>query len=346
MAKKYDYIIIGQGIAGSVLSLKLLQRGKSILVLDTPSNNISSSVAAGIFNPITGRRMVKTWYADQLWQAFTSFYQEQESHLEANFFHYVKHYRPFRSAADSNDFTARSVSGGYEHFITDISTESESSLLNDEHGGIWIDQSGYLNIPVFLASVRERLITQGSYLSKHFDDSEMDLENQKIGDYYFEKLIFCRGWTERDHAIFSELPFKPVKGEILSIQLPQQLPYIVNRGVFVLPKADGKCVVGSTYNHDDLSSTPTTDGKSQLIEKLEDLYSGNYEITGHFAGVRPSSADRKPFVGIHPKFETIGILNGLGTKGVSLAPHFADKLISFIEGNGKIEAEADIRRYY
>ena len=59
-----DYIIVGQGLAGTHLGFELESRGKSIRIIDNNFKNSSSKVAGGMFNPITGRNMVKTWKAD------------------------------------------------------------------------------------------------------------------------------------------------------------------------------------------------------------------------------------------------------------------------------------------
>ena len=59
MKAKYEYIIIGQGIAGSMMAHTLLSRGKNILVIDQFHPNSSSNIASGVVNPITGRKMVK-----------------------------------------------------------------------------------------------------------------------------------------------------------------------------------------------------------------------------------------------------------------------------------------------
>jgi len=63
---EYDYLVIGQGLAGSAIALQLLKRNRKFMVLDQPHQNNSSAVAAGIFNPITGKKWVKTWLAEQL----------------------------------------------------------------------------------------------------------------------------------------------------------------------------------------------------------------------------------------------------------------------------------------
>ena len=81
MNMKLDYILVGQGLAGSILSYQLLSRGKNILVINQSGQNISSTVAAGIYNPITGRSMVKSWMADQLFSYLIPFYRKLEEEI-------------------------------------------------------------------------------------------------------------------------------------------------------------------------------------------------------------------------------------------------------------------------
>ena len=55
---KVDYLIIGQGLAGSLLAWELIQRRCSVVVVDNGNEN-ASQIAAGLINPITGMRFVK-----------------------------------------------------------------------------------------------------------------------------------------------------------------------------------------------------------------------------------------------------------------------------------------------
>jgi glycine/D-amino acid oxidase-like deaminating enzyme len=70
-----------------------------------------------------------------------------------------------------------------------------------------------------------------------------------------------------------------------------------------------------------------------------------YTILEHFAAIRPATLERRPFVGFHPVHPQIGILNGMGTKGCSLAPYFARQLVEKLKGTGTINPLADISRF-
>jgi glycine/D-amino acid oxidase-like deaminating enzyme len=65
----------------------------------------------------------------------------------------------------------------------------------------------------------------------------------------------------------------------------------------------------------------------------------------HVASVRPATLERRPFVGLHPAYPAVGILNGMGTKGCSLAPWFARQLAELL-GNGQaVMGQADVQRF-
>jgi len=64
--KNYDFIIIGQGIAGSVLSWYLLEKKLNFLIINDSTKLSASSTALGVYNPITGKRIAKTWKAKKI----------------------------------------------------------------------------------------------------------------------------------------------------------------------------------------------------------------------------------------------------------------------------------------
>src|SRR6187431_2185031 len=76
-----DYLIIGQGISGTWLSYYLKKANKSFIVIDNDHRNSASRVAAGIINPVTGRRIVKTWMIDELLSFLVPAYEELGNEL-------------------------------------------------------------------------------------------------------------------------------------------------------------------------------------------------------------------------------------------------------------------------
>ena len=347
MGTDVDYIIVGQGIAGSVLALKLLERNKRILVYDLPDENISSSRSAGLFNPLTGRNVVKTWMADTLFSTLDDFYRNAESTLREKFYYPLNQYRPFDSNKQANELTNRFEGDEYEGFIRRICPSNEGQVIvKDEFGGVEIGHSGYVDVKKFIGSVKKILIERGCYREESFDYQSLEhsdkIQYRGISSCY---LLLCTGSAPGKLPFFEWLPNKFVKGEVLSVQLESPLDRMINKGIFVLPLHEGGYKVGSTYDRDDLTAKPTLEGKKQITDKLDKLMNIKYTVTEHLAGVRPATDDRRPYVGMHPVHKHIGILNGLGAKGISLAPFFAEELINLVEHDKEIVFEANIHRY-
>jgi len=120
--RKIDYLIVGQGLAGTCLALQLIKRKKSVLVFDEPEKNRASSVAAGLFNPVTGKMMTKTWKADKLFPYLHSFYSEAEELLKSKFYYPFPLYRPFISAEEQNEWMGKSTEAGMMEYIDKTST--------------------------------------------------------------------------------------------------------------------------------------------------------------------------------------------------------------------------------
>ncbi|HCX21377.1 MAG: hypothetical protein CMB80_20935 [Flammeovirgaceae bacterium] len=345
MLEKVDYLIVGQGIAGSLLAVELVRAGKSVMVINHETENTSSNKAGGLYNPITGRRMIKTWLADSLFPNLEAYYGQLEEELDSEFLFPMPIYRPFYGHDEQNDWAAKCDELAYRPYIKNLYGKSrEIPGVQDEFGGLELNLSGYVNLPVMLASIRKQLKEMGGYRNELFDYQQMKSEEQvTYKEIVADKIVFCDGPMVTDNPYWNHLPFKPVKGEVLEIDTSLPTDMIVNRGVFVLPK-NGRHSVGSTYDHKDLSYVPSEKGIKNLQDRLHKLYQGDYQLVNVTAGVRPATYDRRPFIGLHPEDPNIGIFNGFGTKGVSLVPYFAGQYVNYLLRDGDLLPEVDVTR--
>jgi glycine/D-amino acid oxidase-like deaminating enzyme len=180
----------------------------------------------------------------------------------------------------------------------------------------------------------------------HYDALEVTTDFVIYNNEKFKHVIFAEGFGIHSNPYFSLLPLDGTKGELLIIKAPDlKLDVIVKSSVFILPLGNDLYKVGATYNWDDKTPTPTEEGKQELLSHLKELLHCDFEVVNHLAGVRPTVKDRRPMVGTHPNYSNLHVLNGLGTRGVMLAPAMAKVLFNFIENEVPLEPAVDIKRF-
>ncbi len=344
----YDFFIVGQGIAGTTLAWQLWNQGASLKIFNQNKQNTSSMSAAGLYNPVTGRKMVKSWNADLLFPYLEDFYQEVEQKTNQKFFYPKPIYRPFVSIAEQNDWLTKADNKAFAPYVEKVAIKSLfTEQLHDSWGGVLLKKSGYVDVPVYLEASRTYFNCQKMYQEGVFalENIGISPDGVIIDQQRAKCLIFCEGPEAMANPYFNWLPFQPVKGEILYIKADNSQEVVFNRGIFVLPTGES-CKVGSTYDHDDLSYQTTAEARNYLEEKFQKLCKFSYKVIGQIAGVRPATIDRKPFVGFHPKHKRLAIFNGLGTKGVSVAPYYAGQFADRLINGQLLDNEVDIKRFY
>lgn len=344
MQKKVDYFIIGLGLAGSTLAWELLSRGKSILVFDQPGLNRASSVAAGLFNPITGKVMGKTWMADAIFPFLEKFYRSAESTLGKKFFYPLPIYRPFVSPQERAQWKEKAGSESVRSFVANFHEQPVfEAQVRNPFGGIEIAHSGYLDVSSWLNAVRDHLKSTGSYTEDRWEFQSGVLSHHGVEA---DKVIYCEGVHALKNKIFNYLPIHPLKGEVIRVKLEQTMERIYNRGVFVVPGHDERTyTVGSTYERAPFEERNEDKVLLEIRNKMEQLISCQFEQVHQDWGIRPTTPDRRPMLGEHPQFKNLIIYNGLGTKGVSLAPYFANHLVNWLGGDGDLMPEVNIYRF-
>ncbi len=344
-----DFILIGQGLAGSLMAYELMRAGKKILVYDHPVKKQSSMVAAGLFNPITGRRFVKTWQADHLFPFLTDYYTKLEKELNSKFFYLLPLFRPFLSIEEKNEVIAKTNPEELGPFVDQIiHLPPENLPLLNSLGGIFLKNTGYLDIPYLLKSIRKSIQSKKAFREEVFEHVHLEtLENGiRYKEFTAEKIVFCEGIHAADNPFFKWLPFRPVKGEILMIDPEIQIDFIYNRQIFIFPIQKGLYKLGATYDWHYTHVNPTEEAKKYLEEKLNRNFKVKYNVVEHLAGIRPATRDHRPFAGLHPDFPALGIFNGLGSKGVSLAPYFVHQFVEYLLKGKELDKEVNIKRYY
>lgn len=351
MNKRYDYIIIGQGIAGTVLAHTLLGEGKKVLIIDEGAGHSTSAVAAGLYNPVVFKRLVKSWMADELVPFMDTFYNDAAQLLKQDFYHKKQIIKLFADEVEKEFWLKKSEEEVGKYLSKNIDAHFLNELFENPYGAAAVRFAGNLDTAVFLTSFKDYFLKNACLLQEKFEYGDLSISDGGVSYHNIDagKLIFCEGYQTIHNPYFNWLPFKLTKGELLTIRLsgkaviPQD--QVINKGVFILPVAHQLYKVGATYEWEDLTNQPTEKGKQELIAKLQKVLRAPFEVMDHQAGIRPTVQDRRPLIGLHPQYPALGVFNGMGTKGVMLAPYFAKQFSLFLNNGKPLPGEANIDRF-
>ena len=317
--QEVDYLIIGQGLAGTWLSYYLLKAQKTVDILDSFQENSASNIASGVINPITGRKLVKSWEIDSLLPFAKKAYQELETILKDQFWYDKKIVWHIQDNALLNDFMGRSAAAGYEKYIGTIDRKTDLQGLKSSLAYAEIEQAAQVNTKKMIACYRNFLIKNKLLFAEKIDYNELHLKENGVRwrNIKAKKIIFCEGHKMLENPFFSYLPLTPVKGEILLIEAENlELNEKMSKGKrFIVPwQKDNQYWVGSSYIRKYENELPTENERNTLVDDLKSMINVPYKIIRHQAGIRPNNLHRNPFLGLHPKHKKLGIFNGLGTK--------------------------------
>ncbi len=344
---KTDFIIVGNGLAGSLLAWNLLQFEKKVVIIDEFKITVASQVSAGIFLPITGRRIVRTWMADELLAEVKAFFFQLGTRFGESFIHEMPVMEIPASVKEWNEWQNRASSPDIGKYISSFLAPDTIESVHCPYGAIELKNSGYVNISACVNFLRTQYLKMEIILSEKFNFDDLRFSDKIIyKNIEAHKIIFCDGADGINNPIFNYLPYQLSKGEILTIRCNTlSEKQILNHGIFILPIGNQLFRVGSTYEWNDLTTSTTENARSTLTEKLKAVLKTDFEIVDQKAGIRPSVKERRPFIGMHPKHKNIGIFNGLGTKGVMLAPYFSKHFASHLAHEKPLMPDVDIARF-
>jgi len=347
---KVDFIIVGQGLAGTLLANELFRRNKTLMVFDDPDQSSSSEVAAGLINPVVFRRMTKSWLVDEAFSQMESTIRNLEGLLHTQLYYPGKMLKILRE--DNGVFWKEKVFANHlESYLDAEPIKSfRNNWISDTFSFGCVNKSGRLDIQKLISLFTEFLNSQNSIRKEkfHFEKLTFNSELVKYEEILAGKIIFCEGPSAFTNPLFERLKFKHSKGELLELKIPGlHLNEILNGEVFVLPVEDDWYKIGATYTWDELNLEATDSARYDLLAKLKRIISANPTEIIQKAGIRPTMHDRKPVIGLHPENPQVGIFNGLGSKGVLLGPYFACQFADFLCGNlDVINSEVNIQRYF
>lgn len=342
-----DFIIVGAGLSGTCLAYRLEKAGKSFRVFDDNSQK-ASKVAGGIINPVILKRFTLAPGADEQLEMALEFYSGMEEDLKKPFLQDLELYRRFSSIEEQNNWFAAADKPRLAPFLDTHLV----SKLNDHIPGRFcfgkVLKTARLDIKGLLDYYSAYLQKKGWLNKTSFEYTELKISASQVKykDISAGNIIFCEGFGLRENPFFNYLPLKGNKGEYLIIRAPGlDLKVGIKSSIFIFPAGGDLYKVGATYNNNDKTQHPTKEGREELLAKLKDILRTDFEVVDQVAGIRPTTADRRPLVGRHPEYENLYTCNGFGSRGILLAPAVSRELLNFIEKGETLSPETDISRF-
>ena len=331
--RKTEYLIIGQGIAGTILSYRLKKAGKSFKVIDSPALSRSSRIAAGLANPVVLKRQKWVKGAERFTENLKEFYLTMERELGESIYHPLPLYHIFQSNGEINDWQ-QNASKVYLHSYLGSVESKKLKNVNSPFGFGKVEGIFWVDTNLMIRSWREVLMAENLLIEDTF--RPIDFPNYKH--------IYCSGHLLSEQFPSLQKVFTKTKGQVMIIESTDlNLDFGLHSSVFTLPLGAKRFKVGATYEHHNLNDETSPAGLERLQSDLEKFFRGEYQVVEHLAGVRPNIKDRKPILGRIDNDSYC--FNGLGSRGVLMAPFLSEHFIDHLLTDKALEPSWDINRF-
>jgi glycine/D-amino acid oxidase-like deaminating enzyme len=339
------YVIIGQGLAGTFLSMQMAQRGIAHVVVDEHAHSRSSHIAAGLINPIVLKRLKWVQQAELFLPTVEPFYEAWERKLSLKFFHKTELWHLFKQAGQVNQWQEQSTLPYFKNHLGPVGKNLAPPLTQDHFGYGVLKNIFWVNTSLLLNAYRDKLrqksllkerTLKANQLTPSYAKDYLRLENVHF--------VICTGHLARQANDSLAKAFTPTKGEVLLVKAPKLPEHCLwHSKVFALPLGQQVFKIGATYSHQDFTDEPSTKGHQNLIKAFEQIYEGPYQVLEHLAGVRPNIKDRKPILG---KLNAhVSIFNGLGSRGTLMGPYLSGVMTDFLALGKAIPEQWNVQRF-
>lgn len=348
MNKEQNFLIVGGGLAGLTLAKFLSDESKNVTLIDKNKNQCSR-ISVGMINPLVFRRMTKSWRVDEFLPFANEFYLDIEKVCKLKLYHPIKTRRFFASQQEKDFWLSKEQLDDFTPYMEKVSEEDLTyqygKIKNDHGSGLvkncaWLDVQRYADVMYKILSTKIKIIEE-TFDYDQFNASEGVYQNKK-----YTHIIFCTGYEAINDPYFPKERINPTRGQLLIIKSNDIKEHeSINRKCFVLPLGDNLFKIGSTYEWQTPNDEITETAKNEILENLKALGEFDLEVVEHTAGIRPTVLDRRPIIGQHPTLNKLYIFNGLGAKGIMIAPLLAKEFVDFMLHGKALDKEVDVKRF-
>lgn len=348
-----DVIVIGGGVIGLACAWRAATAGVRVTVIDEAPGRGASWAAAGMLAPVTevhyGEEplLALTLAANRRWPSFAA-------ELEAETGHDIG-YRTCGTLAvarDRDDLAALAALADYqlrlgldvERLSSRACRSLEPGLAAGVRGGLLVAGDHQVDNRALVVALREACARGGVTMVRERVEALRSGSGRVTGvrlaggqERAAGAVVLAAGaWSARIQGLPPQaLPVRPVKGQLLHLRgAPGALAGRTIRGldVYVVPRTDGRVVVGATVEEQGFDVTVTAGAVRDLLHAAWELLPQVAELAlvETVAGLRPATPDNAPLLG--PVADLAGLVAATGhyRNGVLLAPVTADGIAELL----------------
>lgn len=347
---QFDVVVVGGGLIGMLSARELRQAGLSVAIIErNEAGRESSWAGGGILSPLypwryTDAVTVLARRSQQVYPALVDSIQQQ-SGIDPQL------QRSGLLVLDTDERQqAQSWAMKWDVSLEVVGTAErlhkiEAGLAEAQSEGLWFPDVAQVRNPRLAQSLKKSIVKQGVKLFESSPVEHLIIKNNTVqgvqvaaGAIYAPKIVIAGGaWSAGLLAETGlELPVKPIRGQMILFKAE---PGIVSRIVlsqdrYVIPRRDGRVLVGSTLEDVGFEKQTTEQAKDELcaeaIRLIPDLE--QYPVEHHWAGLRPATPEGIPYICNHPKISGLFINTGHYRNGVVLGPASCQLLRSLVLG--------------
>ena len=353
-AKTSDVVIIGGGVIGLSIAWRAATAGLSVIVVEESPGRGASWAAAGLLAPITevhhGEEQVLQLGVASL-EMYPSFVAELEDLTGASV--------AYRSqgtlivAPNADDFAAlgdlyklQQELGLVSRALKRRDARSLEPSLAPAFRAAWLIEGDHqidnraladaLGAACRMSGVQ--MITDVAVAIDVTSDRARGVKLASNSTVACDRVVLAAGcWSSAIDGIPDDVrpPVRPVKGQLLYLRGPADPPLIAHnvRGldVYLVPRRDGRIVVGATVEEQGFDTTVTAAAVYQLLRDAYELVPGlgELELLECVAGLRPGSPDNAPMLG-ESGLEGLLVATGHYRSGILLTPLTAETMTELL----------------
>lgn len=364
MKKSFDVVVVGGGIIGLSCAWWLARRGVGVCVIDRGQAGAEASWAAGgILTPIhladyppplveLCRRSVRL-YPDFVEEIRREAALDPE-YIPSGVLYLVLDDEDEAEAARLEEWKARNGEP-YERLTAEQARALEPALSAQVRRVLRLPDICQVRNNRLVRGLALALRRRGVEIREHTPCTDIaTLKDRALAVKTFDgeipcaRVLLATGAWARDqvYRLGQPIAVKPIKGQmILSEAAPGFLRHIlIHKDQYVIPRLDGRLVIGATMEDAGFDKHVTLEGVRFLAERAAQMAPAlrSMPLLKAWAGLRPGSADRVPFLGPVPKFGNVFLASGHFRNGILLAPATADIMSRMMLGES---VDLDLRPF-